>query len=316
MRLAAEMAFDEVEGGRLALVVTELGNNLFRHAQRGRILLAARTVDPGRCVEVLSLDHGPGMANVNDFMRDGFSTSGTPGTGMGAVRRLADEFSIFSLPAKGTVVVARILTRGAAAHAGRTLAAPGFAVGAVCLAAPGETVCGDAWSVRVQDHRARVLVADGLGHGPIAEEAASTAVRVFESAAEGGPSQVLERAHQVMKGTRGAAVAMAELDAREGSIVFSGAGNIAGRLISGVEDRSLLSQHGTAGLQIRRLQDIRYEWSEHAMLILHSDGIVSRWNLGEARGLLQCDPCVVAGWLVRDHFRGRDDATVVAIRRR
>jgi hypothetical protein len=126
---------------------------------------------------------------------------------------------------------------------------------------------------------------------------------------------VLEQAHPQMRSTRGAAVALAEIDATAGTLRFAGAGNIAGRMISGVEDRSLMSQHGTLGLQIRKIQDIDYAWSPHALIILHSDGLTSRWSLGDAPGLLQCDPAVVAGWLVREHTRGRDDVTVVVVRR-
>ena len=312
VRLADEMGFDEVTSGRVALVVTELGTNLVRHSERGLMLLASREVGSQRVVEVLSLDHGPGMADVGSCLQDGFSTSGTPGTGLGAVQRLADDFSVFSMVGKGTVIAARVTSRAAMDAA--TAVPPRFATGAICVAAPGETVCGDGWSFRSKEHKAALMVADGLGHGPVAAEAANAALKVFETMAAGSPSQVLERAHVALRSTRGAAVAVAELDVVAGTVVFSGAGNIAGRLISGVEDHALLSQHGTVGLQIRRLQDVQYAWPAHAILVLHSDGIVSRWNLGDAVGLLQCDPAVIAGWIIRDHCRGRDDATVVVVR--
>ena len=160
------------------------------------------------------------------------------------------------------------------------------------------------------------MVADGLGHGPQAAEAASAALRVFDANNELGPSQILELAHGALRSTRGAAVAVAALDAEAGRVLFAGAGNIAGRLISGVDDRSLLSQHGTIGLQIRRLQDVVYPWGDHALVVLHSDGLTTRWDLDDAGGLLACHPAVIAGWIIRDHLRGRDDATVVVVRRR
>ena len=77
----------------------------------------------------------------------------------------------------------------------------------------------------------------------------------------------------------------------------------------------MLSQHGTLGGQIRTLADVSYTWPEHALVVLHSDGVTSRWNFTGAKGLLQTDPSLVAGWLLRDHRRGRDDATVVVIKR-
>jgi hypothetical protein len=96
---------------------------------------------------------------------------------------------------------------------------------------------------------------------------------------------------------------------------FAGAGNVAGRMISGVDDRSLMSQNGTLGVQIHKIQDVAHAWPMHALIILHSDGLTSRWKLDEAPGLIQCDPAVVAGWLIREHTRGWDDVTVVVVKR-
>ncbi len=311
--LAAGLGFDEVAAGRLALVVTELGNNLARHAQRGRLLLAGHDRHPthGPCVEVLSIDHGPGMGDVAACLVDGFSTAGTPGTGLGAVRRLSDTFSIFSVAGKGSVIAARVFPKPAA-----PAPAPAVSVAALCTAAPGETVSGDGWGFHLSGAKAVVMVADGLGHGPAAAEAAAAALGVFRAEAAGkAPSTLVERAHEALRGTRGAAVAVIQADSAEASVVFSGAGNVTGRLISGVSDRSLVSQHGTAGLQIRRMQDVRHPWPDHALVVLHSDGIATRWNLADAPGLLQCDPAVVAAWIWREHCRGRDDATVAVLRR-
>ena len=175
-------------------------------------------------------------------------------------------------------------------------------------------VSGDAWDLRLVDGRAMLIVADGLGHGPVAAEAADRAVALFREMS-GTPAALLQRAHEPMRQTRGAAVSIASLDAAAGSITFAGAGNVSGRIVSGVEDRSLLSQHGTLGVQVRRPQDLAYAWPPHAVVVLHSDGLTSRWNLRDSGALLQADPAVIAAWLLRDHTRGHDDVTVVVVRR-
>lgn len=317
LRLATEHGLDETARGRVALIVTELGTNLTRHAKGGRLLIGSRAVTHGGApeilLEIISIDTGPGMADVQRCLRDGYSTGSTPGTGLGAVQRLASDFSVFSGVGKGTVILARLRV-AASSLAPDPAARAHFACAGICLAAPGEVVSGDAWDVRFDDCKAYVIVADGLGHGPVAAEAARVALDAFGSA-RGSPAAVLERTHPLMRSTRGAAVAVAELDTRANTVVFAGAGNISGRMISGIEDRSLMSQHGTLGVQIRRLQDVVYPWSDHAMVVMHSDGLTTRWNINEARGLLQCDPAVVAGWLLRDHTRGHDDVTVVVLKR-
>ena len=312
-RLATDHELDETAVGRIALIVTELGNNLWRHATKGRLLVGCRKSDEGCQLEVIAVDSGPGMDDVSRCLRDGYSSGGTSGTGLGAVQRLSTVFSVFSAPGKGTVILSRTWVPSAAAP---QPAAPraGFSYAGICLAAPGEFVSGDAWDIRMVDGHATVIVVDGLGHGPAAAEAADEAIKGFAKAG-GSPAAMLERLHPALRSTRGAAVAIAAIDAKSGTVTYAGAGNIAGRMISGVEDRALMSQHGTVGVQVRRLQDISYVWPDHALVVMHSDGLVSRWNLKEVGGLLQCDPAVIAGWLLRDHTRGHDDVTIVVLKR-
>jgi anti-sigma regulatory factor (Ser/Thr protein kinase) len=310
--LAGTLGLDETRVGRVALVATELGNNLVRHAGRGRLLIGAAWSPAGPAIDLVSVDQGPGM-DVARCLHDGYSTGGTPGTGFGAVRRLSDSFSAYSAPQRGAVVLSRI------GSVPRPLAGA-LCVGGVALAAPGETVCGDAWhaGLAVGGAQALLLLADGLGHGPDAARAADGAVALVRGRAcgqaGGTPSALLNAAHAELRHTRGAAAALALLDAAARTVTFAGAGNIAGRLLSGLEDRSLMSQNGTLGLQVRTLSDVVYPWPAHACLVLHSDGLGSRWQLGADAALLQCDPVVIAAWLWRDHARGRDDATVVVAR--
>lgn len=306
--LARGLAWDEVEIGQLALVVTELGSNLLRHARKGRLLIAA--LPATRQIEVLSIDKGPGIANLEQCMGDGFSTGATPGTGLGAVRRLAHSFDIYSSIPAGTVVVARLRSRRLPALRPRNIE-----LGAVSLAAPGETECGDAWAACLDGPRAAVTMADGLGHGPEAAKAALAAMAVFRDEPFADLSTGLEQTHEALKGTRGAAAAWVQLDAGEQQIRSAGAGNVMVRVVAGDSDRTLLSQHGTLGLQIRRPEDVRTDWPPHAVVVLHTDGIEARWTPQLIHPVLGHDPALVAAVLVRDHCRGRDDASVVVLRR-
>jgi anti-sigma regulatory factor (Ser/Thr protein kinase) len=314
VRVAAQTGCDSATSGRAALVVTELGTNLNRHATHGAIILMSSSSSGGLAViEVVAVDRGPGVADIANCLRDGMSTSTTPGTGLGAVRRMADDFSMFSQPGMGTVICARVRAGRSAPSAGP---ASKIEFGAVCLAAPGETVSGDAWDAQADGHRASAIVADGLGHGPHAATAAQAALQAFARRPGSRPAEVIQFAHDAIRGTRGAAVGVADLDADTGTIMFAGAGNIAGRVVTGTSDRSLLSQNGTVGLQISHMRDVEYVWPDHAIVVLNSDGLISRWSLDDCAGVLQCDPTVIAAWLWRGYYRGRDDCTVVVLRRR
>jgi anti-sigma regulatory factor (Ser/Thr protein kinase) len=312
-RLAAEAAFDEVAAGRLALVVNELGNNLLRHAKEGRLLVARLRLGDADWVEVISLDRGPGMRDLQRCLEDGYSTGGTSGTGLGAVRRLAGQFDAFSEWGQGTVIVARLAPRGElrAAPTGHD----GVQIAGVCTAAPGETVSGDSWEASASRGEGRVILADGLGHGPEAARAADAAVEVFRQHPAAAAPVLFERMHARLRTTRGAAVAVLAFDAAADTLWLAGAGNVVGRVISGVADRSLVAQHGTVGLQMRSVQPMSAAWDAHALLVLHSDGIASRWTLAATPGLMQASAIVVAAWILHQHLRGRDDATVVVVRR-
>lgn len=313
LRLAANLGFDDVARDRVALVVTELGTNLQRHAALGRILLSSGQRGEQPFVEIVSIDGGPGMSDMSSCLVDGYSTSSTPGTGLGAARRQSSEFSFYSQAGKGTVICARVSARAflPAASAQRA-----FEVGGICIPAPGEAVSGDAWSARVNGNQAYVLVSDGLGHGPDAAAASQAAVFAFQAMSYNSPSDVVARAHVALRGTRGAALGVAMLDASAGKILFSGAGNISGRVVTGIGDRAVTSQNGTVGIQIRTPQNVEYPWPEHAIVVLYSDGLLSHWSLDDTIGVIQCDTTVIAAWLVRENFRGRDDCTVVVMRRR
>ncbi|MGV3569605.1 MAG: ATP-binding protein [Ramlibacter sp.] len=311
-KLGYECGLDEVESGRLALVVTELATNLLRHARLGRLLLSARV--GRREVEVVAIDEGPGMADVHQALDDGYSTGGTQGTGLGAVRRLATSFDLHSAVPQGTIVVARLRAAAAAPEPPRAVHA--IEVGAIALAAPGERVCGDAWAFALDGKQAAMLVADGLGHGPDAAEASAAAVETFSEDPMAPPRSMLERVHARLRRTRGAAVMMFQADAEADVIRSSGAGNVAGRLVSGVTDRSVLSQHGTAGVTIRTPEEMSTPWPAHAMLVVCSDGVATRWSADILAPLLGRDPALAAGLLLRDHCRGRDDATVAVLRRK
>lgn len=319
-KLSLQHGFDEVSAGRLALVVTELGNNLVRHARDGQLLLAALQQGDQACIEVVSLDRGPGMADVHRCLRDGYSTGGTSGGGLGAVRRMSSEFDIYSRAEGCTIVLGRVAahstsTQHAMPAGAAARAAPRLEVGGVCVAAPGESVSGDSWASVNHAHQGRLIVADGLGHGPEAAKAADAAIAVFNEQQGAAETHILSKAHEALRSTRGAAVAIASYDADQAQASLWGAGNIAGRLISPTSDKSLATQHGTVGLQMHRMQPMQVAWPQHSVLILHSDGVATRWSLKDEPGLLRCSAVLIAAWIIHMHSRGRDDATVVVVRR-
>lgn len=398
-RVAAESAaalagLDERRTAAAALVATELATNLLKHAEGGQVLIdivAPPAPREGgtesRVVQIAAIDHGPGIADMPAALRDGFSTTGSLGAGLGTCQRLADDFALHSTPGRGTVAVARVGTtpRGGGGPEGRTgaesmpggrgpahgTAVPGASawseggalaggwwpggdahapVGAVACGAltghaaapggapglPGQAgsvpghsgvlgnepgprpdsvvpdgevrgpgaprpdgrpgpsgdrsvpvagvraggvnipyggaeYSGDAWAWVRSGDRLTLMLADGLGHGPEAARASSAAVTALYRWAHLTPAESLRRLHDALKGTRGAAVALAQLDVRAGLLRFAGIGNVGARLRADGTWRPLLSRPGIVGVhRPATLREEEADWAADRLLVLHT----------------------------------------------
>ena len=311
IELAEALQLSAPDIARVERVVTEAATNIVQHAEGGEILLRPIAVEASASLEVLALDRGPGMANVAHALQDGISTTGSSGLGLGVIARLSTCFEVSSAPGKGTALLARI---------GRVAKRSNEATlewGVVCVAKLDEKVCGDAWAVTAGHGRNTVLIVDGLGHGLLAFEAAQQALRVFGEQAGTRPEASLQVLHDAMHGTRGAAAAIAEIDWRGRKLRYAGAGNIVGALVP-VEGAAsnMVSYNGTLGKEISRFQDFTYPWPDQGLLILHSDGLSSQWDLEPYPGLTRKDPSLIAGVLYRDFANRRDDVVVLVGRER
>lgn len=313
-QLATELGFQAAETGKVALVVTEAASNLVKHAIGGQLLVRQLQCASERGIELLALDKGPGMRDVSKCLRDGYSTAGSLGTGLGAITRLASFWDIYSVEGQGTVLLIR-LTDASQYRAAPLPAAPAhvrhFQVGGICLSKTGEQVSGDGWGVEQQGSRCLIMVSDGLGHGPLAAEASWKAQRILHDHWSYGPAELLEMMHVSLRKTRGAAVAIAEIDARQQHVVFAGIGNIDASIIMAEKTQHLVSYNGIVGHHIRKIQAYTYPWLADALFVMHSDGLLTRWNLDTYPGLKVRHPSLIAGVLLHSFVRGRDDVTVV-----
>lgn len=303
--LADTLGFDGSCAGQAALIVSELATNALKHAGEGELLLSALHADSCRGIEVLAIDRGPGMADVERAARDGYSTAGSAGQGLGAIARQSDQFDVFSQP-RGTVALARIWNGHGAPSNGAAFEASGISV-----AKPGENACGDDWAADISRRQAALFVVDGLGHGALAAEAAAQATAAFVQSPMRPPAEILQRVHEALRPTRGGAVAIASVDLERQVAAFAGVGNIGAAIVTGEQRRSLVSHNGTAGYTAARFQEFNYPLEPRSALVLFSDGLGTQWNPADYPGLWQRDPALVAGVLYRDFSRKRDDVTVV-----
>jgi anti-sigma regulatory factor (Ser/Thr protein kinase) len=304
--LAEDLGLTETRRAEAGIIVTEAARNVYLHGGGGEIVLCPWQGENSNGLDILALDRGRGMEDVSQCLRDGYSTAGTPGTGLGAISRLASRFEIYSAPGQGTGVFARV--------DGSSRTEQTFVSASICLPMAGERESGDSWGEAHFEGRSIFMVVDGLGHGEDAAEAAAEAIQIFRRAPELSPKPMLQRIHDALQKTRGAAAAVAEIDTRRRRVVYAGVGNIFSSVLNNGSTHSMVSHNGTLGHHLSRIQEFSYAWPPKSTLVMQSDGLTSHWDLRRYPGLVLKHPLLIAGVLYRDAKRGRDDATVLVSR--
>jgi anti-sigma regulatory factor (Ser/Thr protein kinase) len=306
LKLGAALGFNEIKNGELGIIITEVARNAVLHGKGGLLIINGERSPNAAHADVLAFDQGPGIKDIVRAFEDGYSTAGTPGTGLGAVRRLGAFVDLFSSHA-GTAITSTVVQG--------EIAAPGtLEIGHVLAPYPGESVCGDgvAWAQGRQ--RTAVMLVDGLGHGLGAAEAAQEAVATFQKYSSKEPGEILSYLHDALKKTRGAAVCVAEIRPSSASLTYAGVGNISGVVVTGERSRSLILHNGIVGHRVHRIQEFKVEWPSHSILIMHSDGLNTRWDLSNYPGLINRKAILIAGVLLRDSRREKDDASVLVVK--
>jgi anti-sigma regulatory factor (Ser/Thr protein kinase) len=300
--IAERLGFSAARVGQLALAVTEAASNLHKHAEQGSLLLCVNRDGPQPGIDLVTIDAGPGVRDVSAAVRDGHSTAGTLGIGLGAIQRLADFSDLYSRLGQATALVARF---------GGVPPRPRWGAG-LLRPITGETECGDAYGAVQAGGTVTAVLCDGLGHGPLAAAAAAEGVAaVLEDPAEESAA-LLQRVHRRMSGTRGGAVGIVRID---GPLArFAGLGNVAASILSGGQRRSMISLPGIAGHQARVIRQFEYEVPPGAAVILHSDGISSRWEAAALPGIAARDPLLIAAILLAAAGVHRDDAGILVLK--
>ena len=303
-KAAAKLGLNDTQAGELAILATEASRNVLIHGGGGHVILAGMVGPSGPLARVLALDKGGGIRNLAEAMKDGFSTAGTMGAGLGAMKRLATRFEVFT-GSGGTVLLLEL---------GNCPPANPLQYAGMALPYPGERVCGDAWCCVQTEDRTVAMIADGLGHGLGAADAAAEAVEVFRSRNSLGPANILSHIHDALRKTRGAVAAVVEIFPLQRKVTYAGIGNVCASLTSGGDMRSLVSHNGTLGMAVHRFQEFQAEWNPDSVLVMHSDGLQTKWDLLSYAGLTSRHPAILCATLIRDFRRHRDDASVVVVK--
>lgn len=304
--LADGLGFSEYRAGEVAIAVTEVATNAYKYGKDGKAVLRILRQKGFAALEAVIFDTGPGIEDIASVSKDGFSTGGTLGVGIGSAKRLSSSYASHSVVGKGTVTVLRFWQSGAPDDVQTASGAAG-----ITRPINGEVQCGDSWAHRSDGTRTMLMLADGLGHGELAATASRAAVSAFHASRAQAPGAMLHEIDTALRRTRGAAAAVVSFEHSSDVLTFAGIGNVGVWIESDHSRKGLASQPGIVGSFSRAVRDLEFELPPHALVVMHSDGLTSKWDLGAYPGIRAQDPAVIAATLMRDAGTHHDDASAL-----
>lgn len=310
--VVGEMDFADPEIEEIAIVVRELASNIVKHAGDGSISVVPHEGDGRAGIDIRAEDFGPGIADVDQALEDGYSTAGSLGYGLGAVHRLMDNVVIGSDGNEETGVQI-VATRWHSETSSRGARRP-IAAGAATRAKPGLDHNGDAFIIKHGDGNMLVGVIDGLGHGQTAHDAAQQARQHVRTHANQSLSRLFRGVERACRNTRGVVMALARFDLVSGKITLGSVGNISVKVLDSPEPMNVVTPRGVLGANAPQPAVREWDWDRTYTLVMHSDGITNRWSRDEFDNLEDASATRVARKLLRSFSEERDDATVLVVK--
>ncbi|KRD08855.1 serine/threonine protein kinase [Flavobacterium sp. Root901] len=307
--LALQLGFTPHRAAETDIIVAELTSNLIKYANGGELLYRAHLDGEYNAIEIYCLDNGDGFENLTKIMNDGYSSSNTLGHGLGSIKRLSNDFQIYSMKDWGCVQYVKICEKPD--YQPQALQS-GLNHMEIALNYPGEKVCGDGYYIKQTRKGFQIFVGDGLGHGENAYEAVQMAIKAFRQSIEFEPAELLREIHAKVKKSRGLVATIVSVDYNAEVWNICGIGNINTRIYNGLENKTYTPYNGIIGHNIpRTLNSTIVPYKKHQIIIMHSDGLRTRWNLNDLTSILKQNPGIIGAAIFKENIRGTDDATIL-----
>lgn len=310
--LSTSMGFDELAVEEVTIVSKELASNIVNHADEGRLTINPIYDGDAVGVEITAEDRGPGISSIDQAVVDGASSTGSIGGGLGTVRRLMDEADIDS-SGQGECGV-RVTARRWRGSSPATSSETGLDLGGATRPIPGYDRNGDAYLIEHGKDQILAGVIDGLGHGDEAHRASSAAERYVQTHASDSIDDLFAGVERACQSTRGVVMALTRFDSTSRTVEVGAVGNITIRFCQAETSERPISRRGVLGQGARSPRVETVDWQSQSVMVLHSDGVRSRWDCGELDFESGETASDVASDLLRELAKPDDDATVLVAR--
>lgn len=320
---ARRMGFNDTQRQNMVLVAAEMVSNQIKYAGgRGMLQIWQQ---PGPVLDIVAVDFGPGIANLRQAEKDGYSTANTLGKGLGSIRRLSHESGIYTMPATGTgnnapwhgsVFWSRFFPSDKSMASVQSTQAPSpahpeFKVGLFARALSDDRYTGDRIYLERNDRTLRWLHLDGLGHGEFAQQATNDLAGLLFRSAE--TSQVLNLVDRQLKATRGAVAMLCDLNLSEKKIQILGVGDMSAHCFIDDKLQSITFSPGILGKEHKTPQISHLGYEKQCTIITASDGIRRSWKQESFPGLFNQHPQLIAYVLGNIMGRTSDDQSMCVV---
>jgi anti-sigma regulatory factor (Ser/Thr protein kinase) len=324
IELSKKIGFDNGTAEEIAIIVMEMVSNIIKHGGESGYLIICQISDMknNTGIEIWSSDSGEGISNIQQVIKNGYSSKDSLGIGLGSIQRFSDHFEINvseyprSLHHKVPIPYSKknlICSRKWLPKIKRMESNKHIIIGVASRAKPGETCNGDNYVIcHLSREKTLVAIIDGLGHGLEAHKVSLLAKKYISLRHDSPLPDIIGYLHHSLRGTRGATLGMALLDSGLGKISFVGIGNTEAKLITADAKQSFISLAGILGLNIRTPRTYEHQFQEQDIFVLYSDGIISNWQY-EYDSWNQ-DPQQIAEEILMKYSRDTDDATIIIIK--
>jgi len=311
--VSRRMRFSDAMRERMELVCNELVTNQNKYAQGNGFVQIWEVEQPRPALDLFAMDYGPGIPNLAEAIQDGYTTSGTMGKGLGAIRRLASESEFYSLPEEeaadcpwhGMAVWARF-------HDDHKPVPAPHQFGCYLRAYQDSTYNGDLIRLHVGKNKTRWLHMDGLGHGREAFEAVDGLENFLD--AETPIPDMMNSLSQRLQGGRGAVGMVCEMDAAAQTAIVTGVGDMVAYSICNGDKRAVTFSPGVLGHAHRTPESVPLPFPPQALFITASDGLRRSMTLRTFPDLWRLHPQLIAMVLGQVMGRNNDDKSVFVAR--
>jgi len=314
-----KLGFNSTELGEISIVINELCTNFIKHEAVEGTLIFKTLIETDKIgIEIIAQDKGPGIQDVDEVIKNGVSSKGTMGGGVGAIKRLMDSFEIYSnyssleskhpdLAPIGTMIIIKKWI-----HNNLKLKENDIKFSILSRPHPGLGVNGDYYYIKKLKDRYIFAVIDGLGHGAEANLASKLVSEIINENTHKAIEDIFISVNNGILATRGAVAGIILIDTDKKEFQYSAVGNIEFRYILNGTTQRLICTNGILGTYYSngiRVHKKIYE--KGTVITMCTDGIMNKWDFTSYLDIDLTNPSVFANSILKDFGKDNDDATIL-----